>query len=256
RPGEDYLFVLDGDAALPDPCSRYQPEGILGPSRIVDTSAFEIAPGPALDPEHLVVYELHIGTFSDAGTFEGATAHLSALRELGVTAIEVMPVAPSPGTRGWGYDGLSLSAVHPAYGGPDGLARLVDAAHREGQAVILDVVYNHLGPGSEAITAFGHYVTDRHETPWGGAIDFAQPAVREWAIQNAELWAHDFRIDGLRLDAVFAIFDEASPKHVLAELRERLPDTLLVAEEEVGTYRPIEEGGFDAQWADDFHHEL
>ena len=167
-----------------------------------------------------------------------------------------MPVATFPGNRGWGYDGLYLSAVHPAYGGPDGLARLVDAAHRAGLAVILDVVYNHLGPGSEAITAFGPYVTDRHETPWGGALDFSQPAVREWAIQNAELWANDFRIDGLRLDAVFAILDDESPKHVLAELRERLPDTLLVAEEEVGTYRPIEEWGFDAQWADDFHHEL
>jgi len=167
-----------------------------------------------------------------------------------------MPVATFPGNRGWGYDGLYLSAVHPAYGGPNGLARLVDAAHRAGLAVILDVVYNHLGPGAEAISAFGPYVTDRHETPWGGALDFSQPAVREWAIQNAELWAHDFRIDGLRLDAVFTILDDESPKHVLAELRERLPDTLLIAEEEVGTYRPIEEWGFDAQWADDFHHEL
>jgi maltooligosyltrehalose trehalohydrolase len=256
RRGQDYEFVLDGDTALPDPCSRFQPEGIRGPSRIVDTSAYEIAPGPALDRERLVVYELHVGTFSEEGTFDGVVPHLPALAELGVTAIELMPVATFPGNRGWGYDGLYLSAVHPVYGGPDGLARLVDAAHRLGLAVILDVVYNHLGPGSEAITAFGPYLTDRHETPWGGALDFAQPAVREWAIQNAELWAHDFRIDGLRLDAVFAILDDESPKHVLAELRERLPDTLLVAEEEVGTYRPLEEWGFDAQWADDFHHEL
>jgi maltooligosyltrehalose trehalohydrolase len=118
------------------------------------------------------------------------------------------------------------------------------------------VVYNHLGPGSEAITAFGPYVTDRYETPWGGAIDFSQPAVREWAIQNAELWVRDFRIDGLRLDAVFAIFDDESPTHVLSELRQRLPDTLLIAEQEVGNFRPIEDWGFDAQWADDFHHEL
>jgi maltooligosyltrehalose trehalohydrolase len=255
-PGQDYVFVLDGDSALPDPCSRCQPEGIQGPSRIVDTSAYEIAPGPVLDPQQLVVYELHVGTFSDEGTCDGAIPHLPALAALGVTAIELMPVAAFPGNRGWGYDGLYLSAVHPAYGGPDGLARLVDAAHRDGLAVILDVVYNHLGPGSEAIAAFGPYFTDRHETPWGDALDFSQPAVREWVIQNAELWAHDFRLDGLRLDAVFAIHDDESPKHVLAELRERLPDTLLIAEEEVGTYRPIEEWGFDAQWADDFHHEL
>ena len=253
QPGDDYVFVLDDGQELPDPCSRFQPEGIKGPSRVVDTSRYEIAPGPEL--EQLVIYELHVGTFSDEGTLDGAIPHLQALAELGVTAIELMPVATFPGNRGWGYDGLYLSAVHPAYGGPDALARFVDAAHREGLAVILDVVYNHLGPGSEAITAFGPYVTDRHETPWGGAIDFSQPAVREWAIQNAELWAHDFRIDGLRLDAVFAIFDD-SPKHVLAELRDRLPNTLLVAEEEVGTYTPVEDWGFDAQWADDFHHEL
>src|SRR5579859_3346904 len=254
--GQDYLFVLDGGLELPDPCSRLQPEGITGPSRVVDTSRYEIAAGPELDRHNLVIYELHVGAFSDEGTFDGAIPHVGALAALGVTAIELMPVATFPGNRGWGYDGLYLSAVHPAYGGPDGLARLVDAAHRAGLAVILDVVYNHLGPGAEAITAFGPYVTDRHETPWGGAIDFSQPAVREWAIQNAELWVQDFAVDGLRLDAVFAIFDDESPKHVLTELRERLPDTLLIAEQEVGNFRPIEEWGFDAQWADDFHHEL
>ncbi len=253
--GQDYLFVLDGGAARPDPCSRWQPHGLRTPSRVLDTGRFEIAPGPELDREHLVVYELHVGTFSDEGTFDGAIPHLAALAELGVTAIEPMPVATFPGERGWGYDGVYISAPHRAYGGPEGLARLVDAAHRAGLAVILDVVYNHLGPGSEAITEFGPYVTDRHETPWGGAIDFSQPAVREWAIQNAELWVRDYRIDGLRVDAVFAIFDDSS-QHVLAELRERLPGALLVAEEEVGNYTPIEDWGFDAQWADDFHHEL
>jgi maltooligosyltrehalose trehalohydrolase len=253
--GDDYLLVLEDGRELPDPCSRFQPAGIRGPSRIVDTGRYAIEPGPAPDREQLVVYELHVGAFSEEGTFDGAIPHLDALADLGVTAVELMPVATFPGNRGWGYDGLYLSAPHPAYGGPDGLARLVDAAHRAGLGVILDVVYNHLGPGSEAITAFGPYTTDRHETPWGGAIDFSLPAVREWAIQNAELWVHDFRVDGLRLDAVFAIFDE-SPKHVLAELRERLPGALLIAEEEVGTFRPVEEWGFDAQWADDFHHEL
>ena len=253
--GQAYVFVLDDGRELPDPCSRFQPDGSHGPSRIVDTSRYEIAPGPALDRERLVVYELHLGTFSAEGTCDGAVPHLRGLRELGVTAIELMPVATFPGNRGWGYDGVYLSAVHPAYGGPDALARLVAAAHDEDIAVILDVVYNHLGPGSDAITAFGPYVTDRHETPWGGAIDFSQPAVREWAIQNAAMWVEDFGVDGLRLDAVFAIFD-VGPKHVLAELRERLPQTLLIAEEEVGTATPIEDWGFDAQWADDFHHEL
>jgi maltooligosyltrehalose trehalohydrolase len=256
RPGDDYLFVLAGGAALPDPCSRCQPEGAGGPSRVVDTSGFAIAPGPELDRKQIVVYELHVGTFSDEGTFDGAVPHLGPLAELGVTAIEVMPIATFAGDRGWGYDGLYISAPHRAYGGPEGFARLVDAAHRAGLGVILDVVYNHLGPESDAITAFGPYVTDRHETPWGGAIDYSQPAVREWALQNAELWVRDFRVDGLRLDAVFAIVDDASPRHVLAELRDRLPNAILIAEEEAGVLRPTEEWGFDAQWADEFHHEL
>jgi maltooligosyltrehalose trehalohydrolase len=254
--GRDYVYVLDGGKALPDPCSRFQPSGVNGPSRVVDTSSYEIAPGPDLALEDLVLYELHVGTFSDEGTFDGVVPHLPALQALGVTAIELMPIGTFPGNRGWGYDVLYAYATHPAYGGPDGLAHLVDAAHQAGLAVILDVVYNHLGPGAEAVTAFGPYVTERHHTPWGGAIDYSRPAVREWAIQNAELWVHDFRVDGLRLDAVFAIFDDDSPAHVLAELRERLPDTLLIAEQEVGDLRPIGEWGFDAQWADDFHHEL
>jgi maltooligosyltrehalose trehalohydrolase len=253
--GDDYLFVLDGDAAYPDPCSRFQPRGVTGPSRVIDTS-FEIAAGPDLPLEDLVLYELHVGTFSEKGTFDGVVQYLPALKEVGVTAIELMPIATFPGNRGWGYDGVYNYAPHPAYGGPAGFARLVDAAHRQGLAVILDVVYNHLGPGSEAIGAFGPYVTHHHDTPWGCAIDYSQPAVREWAIQNAELWVHDFRVDGLRLDAVFTIYDNASPTHVLAELRERLPDSLLIAEQEPGNLRPIAEWHFDAQWADEFHHEL
>ena len=256
RAGDRYLFVLDGERVLPDPCSRFQPAGVSGPSQVVDTSRFRIAPGPGVTLADLVFYELHLGTFSDEGTCDGAIPHLPALRELGVTAIEVMPVATFPGNRGWGYDGVYIDAVHPAYGGPEAFARLVDAAHRTGLAVVLDVVYNHLGPGSDAVTAFGPYVTDRRGTPWGGAIDFTQPAVREWAIQNAELWTGEFGVDGLRLDAVFAIFDDESRTHVLRELRDRLPDTLLVAEQEVGSLRPLEEWGFDAQWADEFHHEL
>jgi maltooligosyltrehalose trehalohydrolase len=252
--GEDYLFVLDGGTTLPDPCSRWQPDGLRGPSRVLD-ARFEIAPGPDLRLDELVVYELHVGTFTGEGSFEAVVPHLPALRELGVTTIELMPVATFPGERGWGYDGVYLWAPHRTYGGPHGLARLVDAAHRAGLGVILDVVYNHVGPGSDALAAFGPYFTDRHRTPWGEAIDYAQPAVREWAIQSAELWVRDYRVDGLRLDAVFAIVDD-SPKHVLAELRERIPDALLIAEQEVGNLRPIEEWGLDAQWADEFHHEL
>jgi maltooligosyltrehalose trehalohydrolase len=227
---------------------------LLGPSRVLD-ARFEIAPGPPLSLDELVVYELHVGAFTDEGTFEAVVPHLAALRELGITAIELMPVATFPGERGWGYDGVYLSAPHRAYGGPHGLARLVDAAHRAGLGVLLDVVYNHIGPGNDAIAAFGPYFTERHETPWGAALDYAEPAVREWALQNAELWTRDYGIDGLRLDAVFAIVDD-SPTHVLAELRERLPVVLLVAEQEVGNLRPLEEWGDDAQWADEFHHEL
>src|SRR5262249_55842813 len=160
-----------------------------------------------------------------------------------------------PGDRGWGYDGVYLYAPHPAYGGPPGLAGFVDAAHAAGLAVVLDVVYNHLGPGSDAIAAFGPYLSKRHSTPWGAARDYSQQAVREWAIQNAEQWVRDYRIDGLRLDAVFAILDDGR-QHLLAELRERLPDALLIAEQKAGDLRPLEEWGFDAQWADEFHHEL
>jgi maltooligosyltrehalose trehalohydrolase len=205
--------------------------------------------------DELVLYELHVGTFSPEGTFDGVIPRLAGLRELGVTAIELMPVATFPGERGWGYDGLYTWAPHPAYGGPEGLVRLVDAAHREGLGVVLDVVYNHVGPGDEALRAFGPYFSGRHETFWGDAIDYAQPAVREWAIQNAVMWTSDYGIDGLRLDAAHAVFDD-SPTHVLAELAERVRPALVTAEMEPGDLRPIEEWGHDAQWADELHHEL
>lgn len=255
-PGDDYLYVLEGGRALPDPTSRFQPERIQGPSRIVDTSRLGIAPGPELALDELVLYELHVGTFTEEGTFEAAIPHLRGLRELGVTAIELMPVATFPGNRNWGYDGVYAYAPHPAYGGPGGLARLVDAAHREGLAVFLDVVYNHIGPGADAIAAFGPYFTDRHHTFWGDALDYSQRGVREWAIQNAELWTRDYRIDGLRLDAVHTVFDD-SPMHVLAELKQRVGERVLVISEvEVGDWRPIERWRHDAQWVDASHHEL
>ncbi|HEU5372857.1 MAG TPA: alpha-amylase family glycosyl hydrolase [Gaiellaceae bacterium] len=252
-PGDDYLFALDGEL-LPDPWSRSQPNGLRGPSRIVDASRFSIAPGPRLTTEELVLYELHVGTFTTEGTFAAVIPHLRRLRELGVTAIELMPVATFPGDRGWGYDGVYTFAPHPAYGGPDGLARLVDAAHGEGLGVLLDVVYNHLGPGSDAIAAFGPYFTDRFETVWGTALDYSQRGVREWAIQNALMWTNEYRIDGLRLDAVHAVHDD-SPVHVLRELKERVAG-LIISEMGCADFTPLEEWGHDAMWLDSLHHEL
>jgi maltooligosyltrehalose trehalohydrolase len=261
RAGDEYLLVVDGETSYPDPCSRAQPYGVRGPSAVVDAGAFSWTDsgwnGVTLD--ELVIYELHVGAFTDEGTFDAVIPRLAGLRELGVTAIELMPVATFPGERGWGYDGLYVSAPHRAYGGPDGLARLVDAAHAEGLAVLLDVVYNHIGPGNEALRAFGPYFTSRHETFWGDAIDYAQSGVREWAMQNAELWVGDYHIDGLRLDAVHAIFDD-SPLHICAELAARVrdvsPRALVISEMQVDDWRPIEEWGHDAQWADQAHHDL
>jgi maltooligosyltrehalose trehalohydrolase len=255
--GDEYLLVVDDGEAYPDPCSRSQPHGVRGPSQVVDTGAFAWSDagwqGVSLDD--LVIYELHVGTFSEEGTFDGVIPRLRGLRELGVTAIELMPVATFPGERGWGYDGLYIYAPHRAYGGPEGLARLVDAAHAEGLAVLLDVVYNHVGPGNEALRAFGPYFTSKHHTFWGDAIDYEQRGVREWALQNAELWTRDYHVDGLRLDAVHAIFDD-TPKHICAELKERVGESIVISEMEVDDWRPIDEWGHDAQWADRVHHEL
>jgi maltooligosyltrehalose trehalohydrolase len=259
-PGDDYRFVLDGAAAWPDPCSRWQPEGVRGPSRVLDTSADEIDPGPELSLDELVLYELHVGTFSRESTFAGVVPRLAGLRELGVTAIELMPVATFPGNRGWGYDGLYPFAPHPAYGGPEGLARLIDAAHREGLGVVVDAVYNHIGPGNEALRAFGPYFTDRFgQTPWGEALDYSQAGVREWAIQNAELWVREYGIDGLRLDAVHAVEDD-SDRHVLAELADRVraasPRALVISEMGPPDFRPLHDWGHDAMWLDSLHHAL
>jgi maltooligosyltrehalose trehalohydrolase len=254
-PGELYRFVVDGSAELPDPCSRFQPEGIRGPSCVVDVPR---AARLGLDLDELVIYELHVGAFSAEGTFDGVVPHLPELRELGVTAIELMPVATFPGNRGWGYDGVYTYAPHPAYGGPEGLGRLVEAAHQEGLGVILDVVYNHIGPGAEALTAFGPYLDPRIETFWGDGLDFSRPGVREWAIQNAETWVNDYGIDGLRLDAIHAIRDD-SHRHVLAELADRVhatsPRALVIAETFPGDEAP-QAWGHDAQWDDGLHHAL
>lgn len=254
-PGDRYLLVLDGGAELPDPCSRFQPEGVRGPSCVVEVPR---APRLGLDLDALVIYELHVGTFSEVGTFDGVVPHLRELRGLGVTAIELMPVATFPGERGWGYDGVYVYAPHNAYGGPDGLGRLVKAAHREGLGVILDVVYNHVGPGAEALTAFGPYLDAGIGTEWGDGIDFSRAGVREWAIQNALMWVDEYGIDGLRLDAIHAVRDE-SASHVLAELADRVhatsPRTLVISETFPGDERPPA-WGHDAQWDDGLHHAL
>jgi maltooligosyltrehalose trehalohydrolase len=255
-PGVDYVLVLDAGRGLPDPCSRSQPAGMRGPSRVVDPRRASPL-GVSLD--ELVLYELHVGTFSDDGTFDGVIERLPDLRELGVTAIEVMPIGTFPGTRNWGYDGVYAYAPHPVYGGPEGFARLVAAAHEEGLGIVLDVVYNHIGPGSESIAAFGPYFTDTHQTFWGDALDYGERGVREWAIQNAEMWVRDYGVDGLRLDAVHAIHDD-SEHHVLAELAERVraldPRVLVISEMETGDLSPIERWGHDAEWADELHHLL
>jgi maltooligosyltrehalose trehalohydrolase len=259
--GGEYLLGVDGEEMYPDPCSRHQPYGVRGPSAVVDPRIFAWTDTAwhGLTLDDLVIYELHVGTFTEEGTFDAVVPRLRTLRELGVTAIELMPVATFPGERGWGYDGLYIYAPHPAYGGPAGLARLVDAAHAENLGVILDVVYNHLGPGNEALTAFAPYFSSKHRTFWGDAIDYEQPCVREWAIQNAEQWVRDYHIDGLRLDAVHAIFDD-TPHHICAELAERVhalePRALVISEMEVDNWKPIEEWGHDAQWVDRSHHEL
>ena len=273
--GADYQFVLrdaeHGEAqVLPDPSSRHQPEGLRGPSRVLDTDGFSWTDArwspPAL--AGLVLYELHVGAFTEAGTFAAAAEHLPELAELGVNAVELMPVADFPGERGWGYDGVYLSAAHRAYGGPEGLARFVDAAHHAGIAVVLDVVYNHLGAsGMSAIEAFGPYLTDKYETFWGKAINYDDAdcgAVREWVLQSACGWVRDFHIDGLRLDAVHAIHDD-SPTHIVAELAARVhatnPAAIVIAESGLNDPRVIRGApdcgwGCDAQWADEFHHAL
>jgi maltooligosyltrehalose trehalohydrolase len=265
--GDDYWVVLDG-RRLPDPCTRFQPKGLRGPSRVVDPGAWEWSDrrwkGVAL--RDLVLLELHVGTFTRAGTFDAATGELDRLAELGITGIELLPVAAFPGDRGWGYDGVYPWSAQAAYGGPDGLQRLVDAAHDRGIAVILDIVPNHVGAsGDKALRAFGSYFTGRYSTPWGEAINFDDcdsGAVREWLLQACEYWVRDMHVDGLRLDAIHAVFDQ-SARHVIAELTERVHAisrrALVIAESGLNdpkVIRPYAKGGWncDAQWADDFHH--
>ncbi|MFC1416306.1 malto-oligosyltrehalose trehalohydrolase [Streptacidiphilus cavernicola] len=269
-----YGYRLDDDPLLlPDPRSARQPEGPDGPSQLVDHAAFRWSDTPwhgrALPGS--VLYELHVGTFTPEGTFDAAAARLDHLVELGVDLVELMPVSPFPGAHGWGYDGVSLWAVHEPYGGPEGLKRFVDAAHRRGLGVVLDVVHNHLGPSGNYLPRFGPYFTDRHQTPWGSAVNLDAPGsdeVRAYLVESALAWLRDYRIDGLRLDAVHALIDTRA-LHFLEQLSAAV-DALaaatgrplfLIGESDLNDPRlitPREAGGLGlaAQWSDDLHHTL
>ena len=274
RPGADYRYRLvtkDGTLHRPDPASRWQPYGVHGSSRVVDPNAFRWTDRAWRGGEmgDQVIYELHVGTFTAAGTFDAIVEKLGALRYLGISAIEIMPVAEFPGDRNWGYDGVDLYAPESSYGGPDGLRRLVDAAHRRGLAVFLDVVYTHLGPEGNYLGDFGPYFTRRYKTPWGRAIDFDGPEsdeVRRFVVDNALYWITEYHVDGLRLDAVHAMFD-ASSRHIVDEIATAVHDmgrqlgrrVLVMAESDQNDprlVRPRRQGGFglDAVWSDDFHH--
>jgi maltooligosyltrehalose trehalohydrolase len=263
RPGDDYGFGLDGADPLPDPRSPWQPAGVHGLSRLVDPSfPWSDAGWRGLALADAVIYELHVGTFTPEGTFDGVAGRLDHLVSLGVNAVELMPVAEASGERGWGYDGVDLWAPRQAYGGPDGLRRLVDSCHARGLGVVLDVVYNHLGPEGNYLGRFGPYFTRRHQTPWGDAVNFDGPesrAVRDFVIGNALMWLRDYHLDGLRLDAVHAIVDD-SPVHIVRELTERVHALdgrrrVVIAEKPALDLEMLA-WGVDAQWEDDFHHSL
>jgi maltooligosyltrehalose trehalohydrolase len=272
RAGTDYRYVLD-DRVVPDAVSRHQPQGVHGPSRVVDPSHYRWRDTSwrGLEMADAVIYELHVGTFSEEGTFRAVIPHLRDLRELGITAIEVMPVAEFPGARNWGYDGVHLYAPQSTYGGPEALRALVDAAHAERLGVILDVVYNHLGPEGNYLEAYGPYFTRRYTTPWGPALNYddaESDEVRRFIIDNALYWVTEFHIDGLRLDAIHGIFD-FSPRHILRDIADAVHAqaallgrrALVIAESDLNDPRVVRAPdacgyGLDAQWADDLHHAI
>jgi len=270
--GSRYFYCLDEKSEYPDPASRFQPQGVHGPSQVTDLAfPWEDSHWPRLPLQEYIIYEIHTGTFTPEGTFDAIIDHLDELKEMGITAIELMPVAQFPGNRNWGYDGVYPFAVQDSYGGPSGLKRLVNACHRMGLAVILDVVYNHLGPEGNHLAEFGPYFTDRYHTPWGAALNFDgaySDEVRRFFIENALYWITEFHIDALRLDALHAILDISSytfleelavSVHKQAEkLNRRI---YLIGESAANSarlIRPRKLGGYglDAQWNDDFHHAL
>ena len=272
--GSDYGFLLDDDdTCYPDPRSQWQPKGVHGSSRIYDQDAFswDDSTFQAQPLSSAILYELHVGTFTQEGTLDAAIRKLSYLADLGITHVELMPVASFAGNHGWGYDGVALFAVHEPYGGPDALKRFVNAAHKHGLAVLLDVVYNHFGPVGNYTGKYGPYLIDAHHTPWGGAVNFEgawSHQVRRFLCDNALMWLRDFHVDGLRLDAVHAFVDR-SAIHFIEQLTtevEALEATLgrrlvVIAESDLNDPRVVtsrEAGGLgaDAQWSDDFHHAL
>lgn len=273
EPGTLYFYQHDGETDRPDPASYSQPQGVHKASEVVDHQAFQWTDNQwqGIPLEDMVIYELHVGTFTDEGTFDAIIDRLADLKELGINTLEIMPVAQFPGDRNWGYDGVFPYAVQNSYGGVQGLKRLVDACHREGFAVVLDVVYNHLGPEGNYLWCLGTYFTDRYKTPWGSAINYDDAfsdGVREYFVQNALYWFRHFHIDALRLDAVHAIYDFGA-KHILQDIAEgtaQLSQEIgrpfyLIAESDLNDPRVIrspEKGGYgiDAQWSDDFHHIL
>ena len=273
RAGDRYSYILAHNKPVPDPVSRLLPEGVHGPTEIVDASQFRWTDQnwQGLPLSEYIIYELHIGTFTSTGTFDSAIEKLEYLKRLGVTVIELMPVAAFPGTRNWGYDGVSLYSVQASYGGPEGLRRFVDAAHRLGLAVMLDVVYNHLGNEGNYLRMFGLYFTHKYKTPWGDAVNYDQPGsegVRSYVVENACYWIREYHLDGLRLDAVQTIRDN-SPTHILAEISQAVHaltqelgrEVCVIAETDQNDARmvqPRQSGGYglDAVWSDDFHHAI
>jgi maltooligosyltrehalose trehalohydrolase len=269
-PGTRYRLSPDGDGPFPDPASRFQPEGVHGPSEVVNPDAFAWGDGDwtGVPREALVIYELHVGTFTPEGTFDAVRERLDYLKNLGVTAIELMPVHDFPGERNWGYDPAALFAPARAYGAPDALRRLVDAAHQAGLAVFLDVIYNHFGPDGAYANAFGPFLTDKYDTPWGPAInldDDGAAGVRRFLIDNALHWLREYHVDGLRLDATHALHDDSAP-HFLAALSAAVDEHVdgferhLIAEDhrnENRLVRPRDDGGYglDGVWSDDLHHQ-
>jgi maltooligosyltrehalose trehalohydrolase len=269
--GQRYAYRLDGGPERPDPASLWQPDGVHAPSAVVRPERFTWTDQSwrGVPRQELVFYELHVGTFTPQGTFEALVSRLAALRELGVTALQLMPVAQFPGTRNWGYDGTFPYAAQASYGGPHAFQKLIDACHAEGLAVFLDVVYNHLGPEGNYLGEFAPYFTDRYRTPWGSAVNYdgaGSDHVRDYFLDNARMWLDEFQVDGLRLDAVHAIFDLGA-RPILAAVKTVAEDVAgytgrlihVVAESDLNDPRlllPPEHGGcgLDAQWSDDFHH--
>jgi len=270
--GTRYYYGLNNSLRRPDPASHFQPEGVHGPSEVINHSfPWKDSSWSGIPLERMLIYELHVGTFTQQGTFDAIAKRLKDLCRLGINAIELMPVAQFPGGRNWGYDGVYPYAVQNSYGGPEAFKTLIDKCHKNGLAVILDVVYNHLGPEGNYLRDFGPYFTNKYKTPWGEALNFDglwSDQVREFFIQNALYWFREYHIDALRLDALHAIFD-MSAKHFIEELAERVEEFskdsghkyYLIGESDlndVRLIRPRTKGGYglDAQWCDDFHHSL